>query len=449
MEQYRKAPTDEARARLQAEVQRMKERVKDLLGQMAELARGFQDEHMNAEALAELGKAQDLLGGLDEVEKKLAEGDLEGAMKALDEMASAMDRMVAGLERTAGRPGEQNAELMKQMLAFKEALEKVKGEQERTAEETEKVRSEYRKRLAERLKGAERELSRLQKLAGDARRDVESAQPGIPPRAEQEYEVAKESLGNLERALGMKDLGTAWDTVQRASPSTSRLSQFLEEDARLAQDGGFAPDPGGGRVEEAHQRVEQAVPKVEEVREALRKLFPDPRQVLGQDAQRALDRLARRQAELEKQAAGLQQQLGELMSQAPVFPPDAQQQLGESRGHMGQAAAELGAKNPQRGHGEQELALDALERFQQGLEEAARRGGQGGGQGFPFPFAQSSGGEQEGDGRDPSRERVEIPGAEAHQVPEEFRRDLLEAMKQGSPERYRADVQRYYEELVK
>jgi hypothetical protein len=448
LESYRKAPGEEARAQVQAQVQRMKERLKELLAQMAELARGFQDEHMNAEALAEMERSQDLLGGLDEVERKLAQGDVEGAMKALDQMASTMDRMMAGLERTAGRPAEQNAELMKQMLAFKDALAKVKDDQERTAAETEKIRSEYRKKLAERLKGAERELSRLEKLAGEARHEVEQAQPGVPPRAEPEYEMARESLSNLERALAMKDLGTAHETAQRAAPSTARLSQYLEEEARLAQDGVFPPGAPAGRAAEAHQRVEQAVPRAREVRDALAKLFPDPREVLGQDAQRQLDRLARRQAELERQAGGLQQSLAQLMQQAPIFPPEAQQQLGESRGHMGQAAAELGARNPQRGHGEQELALDALNRFQQGLEEAARRGQGGGGQGFPFPFAQS-GGAEEGEGRDPSRERVEIPGAEAHKVPEEFRKDLLEAMKQGAPERYRADVQRYYEELVK
>ena len=39
--------------------------------------------------------------------------------------------------------------------------------------------------------------------------------------------------------------------------------------------------------------------------------------------------------------------------------------------------------------------------------------------------------------------------AEAYKVPEEFRKDLLDAMKQGAPERYRGEVQRYYEELVK
>jgi hypothetical protein len=172
--------------------------------------------------------------------------------------------------------------------------------------------------------------------------------------------------------------------------------------------------------------------------------------MLGEPDQKKLDQLSQKQRDLEKQAGELQQKLSELAQQAPVFPPSAQGQLAESRGHMGQAAGQLGpGKNPQRGHGEQELALDALSRFQKGLEEAARKGkGQGDGPGFPFPFGEP-GGEREGDGGELAREKVKIPGAEAHKVPEEFRRDLLEAMKQGTPERYKGDVQRYYEELVK
>jgi hypothetical protein len=190
------------------------------------------------------------------------------------------------------------------------------------------------------------------------------------------------------------------------------------------------------------------VPKVREIRDRLAKLFPDPQSVLGKEQREKLGELAKRQAGLERQAADLQGKLGELAEKAPVFPPSAQGELEGSRSHMGQAAAELGARNPQRGHGEQELALDALSRLKKGLEDAAKRGGASGGEGFPFPFAES-GGEQTGDGMDPSREKVKIPGAEAHRVPEEFRKDLLEAMKQGAPERYRSEVQRYYEELVK
>jgi hypothetical protein len=451
LEKYKAAPTEAAKKELLARIARMKDRVKELLARMSEAAKGFNDEHMNAEAMAEMAKAQDMNGGLDEVEKLLAKGDIEGAMKALDKMASSLDKMIAGMQRTAGMPDEKAKALMKEMLAFKEQLEAVKGEQEKVAKDTEAVQKKYREALADRLKKSEQRLERLAKLAGEARRDVEATQPGVTYRAEPEFDQSRETIGNLERALGMKELQAALDTANRAAPAVERLARFLEEDIALSEHNSAYTHREPQAVREAQRHARDAVPKVREIRDELARLFPDPRQVLSQKEQQQMDQLAQRQQQLEHKAGDLQRKLSELSQQAPVFPPTAQGELGEARGHMGQATDQLGmSKNPQRGHGEQELALDALSRFQKGLEEAAKKGGQGGGQGFPFPFADSGGeGSNEGDGREASREKVKIPGAEAHRVPEEFRRDLLEAMKQGVPERYRGDVQRYYEELVK
>ncbi len=450
LEKFRAAPTEEGKKELLSRIGRMKERVRELLSRMAELSKGFNDEHMNAEALAEMSRSGDLMAGLDDLERMLAKGDVEGAMRELDRMASAMDQMLAGLERTAGMPDEKARELMKEMLAFKDQLEKVKGEQEKTAQETDKIRQQYRSAIQRRLKDAEEKVKRLEKLAQEARKDVDAAQPGVTFRAEPELDQARDSLEDVGRALGMKELGSAYESAQRAAPAVERLARFLEEDVALSQHNPAFTRREPNQVRDAQRNAAKAVPKVREIRDELAKLFPDPRQVLSPNDQSKLDGLSRRQFELEQKAGDLQRKLQELMQKAPIFPPTAQKQLGESRGHMGQAAGELAQKNPQRGHGEQELALDALSRFQKGLEEAAKRGkGQGGGgMGFPFPFAEP-GGAEEGDGRDPSREKVAIPGAEAHKVPEEFRKDLLEAMKQGAPERYRGEVQRYYEELVK
>jgi hypothetical protein len=450
LEKYKAAPTEAAKAELLSRIQRMKERVKDLLARMNEAARGFNDEHMNAEALAEMSKSQDLVGGLDELEQLLAKGDVEGAMRALDRMASTMDRMLAGMQRASGMPDEQSRALMKEMLAFKDALDQVKGEQEKTAGDTDAIRKRYRDALAQRAKQADEKVRRLAKLAGEARRDVEAAQPGVTYRAEPEYEQSREALVDLERALGMKELLAAYETSQRASPAVERLARFLEEDVALSEHNQAFTKRDPQSVRDAQARAREAVPKTREIRDELSRLFPDPRSVLNEGDQKRMEALSRRQAELEQKAGELQRKLSELMQQAPVFPPSAPGQLGETRGHMGQAASQLGNKNPQRGHGEQQLALDALERFRKGLDEAAKNGQRGeGGMGFPFPFADSGGGEENGRGMDPSREKVKIPGAEAHKVPEEFRRDLLEAMKQGTPERYRGDVQRYYEELVR
>jgi hypothetical protein len=298
------------------------------------------------------------------------------------------------------------------------------------------------------VKDADARVKRLEKLAGEARRDVQAAEPGVTFRAQPEFEQARDALADLERALGTREMGAAWDMARRAAPATERLAQFLDEDVALAERSPSFTRREPQSVREAGRNAARAVPKAREIRDELSSLFPDPRSVLSQPDQKRLESLSRRQAKLEQKAGHLQTQLSDLMQKAPIFPPSAPGQLGESRGHMGQAAAELGNRNPQRGRGEQELALDALARFQKGLEEAAKQGRGGGGIGFPFPFAESGGG-HDGDGMDPSREKVEIPGAEAHKVPEEFRKDLLEAMKQGAPERYRGEVQRYYEELVK
>ncbi|HSN90529.1 MAG TPA: DUF4175 family protein [Anaeromyxobacteraceae bacterium] len=448
LEKYRKAPTEEARKEVLARIAHMKERMRELASRMAELARGFQDEHMNAEALAEMSRTDDVLSGLDEVESLLARGDVEGALRELDALGGSMERMLAGLQRTAGIPDENSAELMRQMLAFKRDLEEVEADQEKVASETEAVREEYRRQVRERMQRAEAALERLERLAAEARGDVAAARPGVAARAEGDFEAAQRGLEDAERALAARDLDAALESASRALSPLQRLALSLEEDASMAERYGEMVKRDRTVLREAQRRAFQAVPKATEVRDELARLFPDPRTALGEPARRRLEALRRRQEGLERRAGELQQGLSRLMREAPVFPPSAAGTLSESRGHMGQAAEALGRGNPQRGAGEQALALDALSRFRKGLEEAARRSGGAGGSGFPFPFAEQ-GGSSEGEGFEPSRERVEIPGAEAYKVPEEFRKDLLEAMRQGTPERYRGEVQRYYEELVK
>ncbi|MEA2698104.1 MAG: hypothetical protein QOI66_2375, partial [Myxococcales bacterium] len=44
---------------------------------------------------------------------------------------------------------------------------------------------------------------------------------------------------------------------------------------------------------------------------------------------------------------------------------------------------------------------------------------------------------------------VRIPGADESTAPRAWRQELMDAMKEKAPERYRDDVRRYYEELVR
>jgi len=449
LERYKQAPSEAARRELLAEIGRMKQRMQEMARRMAELAKGIQDEHMNMEALAEMSRQQDALGGLDKVEEMLARGDVEGAMRELDALGSQMQQMLSRLERTAGEPDGKNRELLEEMRAFQKDLEAVQHEQQALAGETDKLREAYRKRVAERLEKAAEKLARMERHAREAREELEKARDGLSPRSEEQHAEARERLSDLGKALAARDFEAAGDSVRRALPALQRMTGALEDDAALSERFPRPEQKPAPMLRQAQRHGAQAMQSARKVKEELDQLFPDPRQVLSQGDQQKMEGLSKRQGDLERQAGELRRKLSELAEKAPVFPPQSQGMLGEAQGHMAGAAGDLGQKNPQRGHGRQRQALDALERFRQGLEEMAKKG-QGGQQGgFPFPFAMHGGGQEEGDAGDPSTERVEIPGADAYKVPEEFRKDILEAMKQGAPEPYRPELQRYYEELVR
>jgi hypothetical protein len=450
MEKYRQAPTEQGKKELLAQVARMRARMQELMRRMSELAKGINDEHMNKEALAELVKSNDALGGLDQVEKMLARGDVEGAMKALDQLGSAMQQMLSSLERTAGVPGQKNAELMKEMLAFKKQLEEVQGRQSQVAQETERVKGEYQRRLAEKMKQLEGAARRLEALAGEARREVARAEKGVGMRSEDDFAQSRDRLADLQKALEARDFDAALETARRALPPMQRLAMALDDEATISERYRQLESKDPRELRDAQQHAAGALHPARKVKDELEKMFPDPRSVLGPREQQRLGELAQQQGELERRAGELRQRLSELAQRAPVFPPQSSELLGGSQEHMQRAQGELAQRNPQRGHGEQRQALDDLSRFKRGLDEMAKnsqRGGAGGG--FPFPFGEEQGGGREGEGLEPSQEKVEIPGAEAYKVPDEFRKDLLEAMKQGAPDAYKGEVQRYYEELVK
>ena len=448
LEKYKQAPSDQAKKQLLAEVARLRARMQDMLHQMAELARGVSDSHMNAEAMAEMAKGKDVAGGMKRVEEMLARDDVDAALKELDAMGSALEDMMSSLQRTAGAPDERNAALSRQLREFRKDLESVEREQEKVAAETEKVRNEYRKAAQQRLKRAEPALRKVDELARRAEAELRQSRAGTSPRSEDDFAQSRDRLDDLRKALSSRDLDAALEASRRALPPLQRLAVGLDDEATMSERFAQLQKRDPAELREAAEHARNAMPPARQAREELEKLLPDARTVLPQGEQQKLDRLAREQQALEGQAGRLQQKLDQLSQEAPVFPPQAGRELAEGRGHMQAAAGSLGQRNPQRGVGEQQEALGSLGRLRKGLEEMGKGGGKGGG-GFPFPYASSGGPQHEGMEGDPSREKVEIPQADASKTREQFRRDLLEAMKQGTPEPYQGEVKRYYEELVK
>src|SRR5260370_2349753 len=102
-EKLRKAPDEQTRKELLAEVERLRERIQDLMSRMAELAKGIRDEHLNREAMESVEKEQDLLGQLSDIQKKLQSANVDEALKELDSLAHQLQKLQTQLQHNPRR----------------------------------------------------------------------------------------------------------------------------------------------------------------------------------------------------------------------------------------------------------------------------------------------------------------------------------------------------------
>jgi hypothetical protein len=445
IEQYKQNPDEQTREQVMQQIQEVRQRIQELMQRMAEMRQGIRDEHLNSEALQEMMKDQDMNSALDEVERLMREGKTDEALAKLQELSMQMDEMLNGLDEARDEfGGEQYPELAQKFGQFMDDLEKTAQEQQRVAEATKALRDQSRQqnkdRLAERGRGMKEEL--LRQLEQVQKNYRELRPDGLNSRASRPLEEAQAELENAKNALKVDDYDLAAEATQRASEAAQQLSSYGEQQKALDEMYGNPEDVRQQSARLAEQ-LEKDARTVEGVNRKLQSLFPPPGSQMGPREKQQLQQLAQQQQTLEQKAQGLRQQMQEMEQMAPLFGQEAGEQMEEIGQRMGEAAQRMEGKDANRGYGEQQAALEGLRQFQQQMKESQR--GRGKGRGLPLPMGM---GRREGNGRDP-RDKVEIPDEEAYQAPKEFRKDLLDAMKEGTPEKYQDQVKRYYEELVK
>lgn len=446
IEQYKSNPDEASRQQVMQQIEQLKARIQELYRRMAELRKTIHDEHLNAEALAEMAKDQDVRDDLDEVERLMREGKTDEALAKLQELGQQMDEMLSSLDQAQDEFGsEQYPELAEKFGKFMKDLETTASEQQKVAEQTRALRDQARERnrdqLAERGKAMREEMMRQ---VEQVQKDYKGMQPDeLNSRASRPLEEAQNELENLKNALKVNDFDLAAEAAQRAEDAARQLAMLAEQQRQLDEMYGN-PEEVIQKSQQLAQRMNKDARQVEDVSRKLESLFPQPGSQMTQQERQQLQQLAQQQQQLEQKAQGLRQQMQEMEQTAPIFGQEAGEQMDQIGQRMGEAAQRMQGKDPGKGYGEQQAAMEGLRQFQQQMKESQR--GKGKGRGLPLPMGM--GDKREGNGRDP-RDKVEIPDEDAFQAPKEFRKDLLDAMKQGAPEKYQEQVKRYYEELVK
>jgi hypothetical protein len=424
------------------QMQMLKQRMLELQDRMSELSKGIHDEFMNGEALKEMLEEQNLGSQLDEVEKLVREGKADEAVKKMQELAMQMDEFLESLDRAETEATEKaDPELVRAFEEFQQNLEETIKKQESLSQRTREIREKYRAQQRERIA---RQAAALKAELRERLRELDKSwRPlGSDPLGANFSEAKTQALQEIEHvdeSLQADDFDLALESAERLAEHAQRMSEHAAEHRRLQEMLRHSVE-SRKEAKHLHERLASDEQKADEVARRLRALFPQSEQQLSESDRDTLQDLAKQQGHLQKTSEQLEQQMQQLSERAPIFDDEARQQVDQAGRKMDSAAQRLQSRDVNRGFGEQQGALQALRNVQQALDEAGRSGGKGG---IPLPL------KQRGRRRGSRDEKVAIPDADPTNAQHELRKDIMDAMKQGAPDRYREQNKKYYEELVK
>jgi len=302
-----------------------------------------------------------------------------------------------------------------------QARDLAKGQEELTkkTDAAAKAREEaQQKSLAENQK---KKLEELQAQISDLREVVESlAREKMNQRAERELNALNEQVSNLARGAEETRLLEALDSAENALDRLEMMGRMYRP----------VPDktPYGSLVNEGKQKNRKVIRTIAELLEKTRKEMD---QAVSKEE---LKDLEQQQKKLSEATTDLSQKIQEKGGEVPGLQGKPRAQIESAVDAMRGASRELKSGKPERARPEQQRAQSQLQALMEGLKQAAK----------------PQGAQRRGNGRRKrSQEKVKIPGADDHETPEAFRKELMDAMKEKAPEQYRDQVKRYYEALVK
>lgn len=446
IEDYQKTKDPRVQEDILRQVDDLRNRISDLMQRMGEMAKGIRDEHLNSEALQQMMQEKDMGSALDEVESLVKDGKADEALKKLQELGMQMDQMMQNLDGAEQSFGsEQYPELTEKFKKFSEDLKKTTDDQRRVAQQTKEISDRYRQMMKERLKEKAKALrDQLMKQVEQASKDYKSlATNELQGNSDRSMEEIQAELDNVQNALKVEDYDLALEAAQRAQRAADDLDSYGQQLKRMDELYQRSQEMRS-KSDKVAQRLSKDAKQVQDVSDKLQQMFPPAGSMMSEQDKQKLQQLAGEQRGLEQRAQELRQQMEQMQQSAPVFGEEALEQMNQVGERMDGAARKMDARDPGRGHSEQQAALDQLGQLQQQMQQ--QQGKKKGSFAMPLPMFAGNRGSW---GRSQSTEKVEIPDEDQFQAPKEFRKDLLDAMKQGAPDKYRDQVKRYYEELVK
>jgi len=377
----------------------------------------------------------DMKSTMEKIEELMKEGKYDEAMKLLEELNKSTQEMMAGLQDDLdSMGGRMSAAASKRQNEFMQELDKMADGQRGLQGETGDVGGEMDDRLAQEAKDAHGEgLKAARDGAKSMRKSLEGAKDSsLHPDDQRALDGLGKKAAALEDALDSGRLEQASALAKELSEGIGKLKGEVGESASRESDEGRLKGlkGSGDKLGEASEMSSEIAEKLGEMGAGGPKTPNSPEQA-------RLDRLSQQQRALKERLDQMGQKLDDMEQDSPGIKEELGPKLDEASEKMGEAGEELGQGQPRGAESSQQKALEKLREAQQAMQErmekqGKQKPGQGGGVGVNDP-----------------KEKVGIPDEDPYAAPRNLREEIMRAMQEDAPEKYKEVIRRFYEELTR
>lgn len=434
LEQYKETRDPELKKAILRDIQRLRQRMNELLSRMRDQLQELPKEHVNLDAIKQQQMESDtfkMADSLSQIEELLADDDIDGALKALEDLETSLDSLGEDMDEEFERAQPEGlSELDKEVSGLMDDLNDIQQAEKQLEEETNslnKEMSEKRRDYIDRmLESFTQEMLKKVKTQQDALEKMDRQAEEIPHK--QRINAHQEALDGLEKMLKDKDIATSLERAREALRAAQDTRYSLELSRRYSDlaDQKRQLDQLKSQNEQVTRRGEQIVRDIEEMMEQAERQ-------LGDMDRGQMEQLAQRQQEIAEQTGRLEQKIEEASEQFPELKDQLEPSVQQAQGTMNEAAESLREQQVQQGLDQERQALDQLGKLQQDMKQIVKKQRQG---------------ERDGARRSSPRDKVTIPGEDEERSGKQLRQRVMDAMKEEKLERYQPEIERYYKSIM-
>jgi hypothetical protein len=506
----KKSPLDSNQ--LKSKLDQIQQTLKQLMQKLEQQNQSMPDEFLNSKSyksmnlekmMASIERIQDLanqgkMGEAMEQLKKMAE-ELRKFAEQLDQAESSMEEMV-------------DTEMMEQLNESTLELKDMEKKQREIIKKTSKINQELRQKQSEKFESlvkkffeeikkdvesirsildgdknylnehsAMKKLSKLLEKESALNQEIQSL------RQETVDSSLKDSLAknfaelkdrqrqlsstlsemNTLRAMGLQDFKEKLPELQKKYDSLKELAELNELNEFNLLFKNTYPEifrwqgnMQASRNENISGKVRDDLKKVTRLNgEISKKLGSLKRSIetsndslLSKESKNKLKKMAQQEKAMQEKTEGMQKQFSEMNQRNPLLPPSLEQNMQMAGKNLKRAESRLKGNQVKRSIESENKALKQIQEAQSMLSGMKKSGSQMSQKGKQQNQLQLGTGSRRdsrpGGAVRMQKEKVLLPSDDQYKVPNEFREDILDAMKKLTPKNYEQLVNEYYRELV-